>query len=453
MRRLLSLIALFSLTTLAAQDLAKVNHALPTSSRILIYPTEDEAAKQDFRQNNRYNTLLTDWTVDGHLFTTRFTMPFAWLNRQVVLRVGATSGEYVVRVNGHMIHENSVGALAGSFALTPYVKEGANLLEIELNPHPTYAKLEDWTGKNEPFVRDVRLMSPPKMHIRDVVTSTWRADKQKQEATAQIGIIVKTETLNPRTSQFYYTLHSPLGERIKMGNQELTLALKEEDTLRVVGQIPYPMMWSPANPKLYDLRIKTKHEGRFVEYVSLPVGFCLVERDGGRLMINGEPIALRGAEVDPTISNREIDDLKLAKCNLMVLRPGALRDDLLDYCDQVGMFVIVQAPIDTHTSGLSRRRGGNPSNDPAFRDEFLKRTEQLFHATKRHPSILAFSLAHLSANGINLYESYLNLKHFADPRPVIYPDAAGEWNNDPLQYELVTLGGSASNGVQKPISE
>ena len=38
-------------------------------------------------------------------------------------------------------------------------------------------------------------------------------------------------------------------------------------------------------------------------------------------------------------------------------------------------------------------------------------------------------------NGINLYESYLNMKKSGDPRPFIYPDAAGEWNSDKLEMQ------------------
>ena len=46
--------------------------------------------------------------------------------------------------------------------------------------------------------------------------------------------------------------------------------------------------------------------------------------------------------------------------------------------------------------------------------------------------MIAFSLAEKSANGINLYESYLQMKRTGDPRPFVYPDAGGEWNSDAL---------------------
>lgn len=46
--------------------------------------------------------------------------------------------------------------------------------------------------------------------------------------------------------------------------------------------------------------------------------------------------------------------------------------------------------------------------------------------------MIAFSIAEQSAYGINLYESYLRMKELEDSRPILYPDAGGEWNSDPL---------------------
>lgn len=78
------------------------------------------------------------------------------------------------------------------------------------------------------------------------------------------------------------------------------------------------------------------------------------------------------------------------------------------------------------------RREATPSNDPQWLDAYLDRTQQHYHAVKRHPSIVAFSLARESANGINLYESYLRLKELEPDRPVIYTESGGEWNSDRL---------------------
>ena len=91
--------------------------------------------------------------------------------------------------------------------------------------------------------------------------------------------------------------------------------------------------------------------------------------------------------------------------------------------------------MDTRRSGDSRRVGGNPSNDPAWREAYAERAANSYHTTKLHPSVIAFSLATHSANGINLYESYLAMKRLHETRPFVYPEAGGEWNSDPLPLE------------------
>lgn len=111
-------------------------------------------------------------------------------------------------------------------------------------------------------------------------------------------------------------------------------------------------------------------------------------------------------------------------------------ESLLNFCDVQGLYVIAQAPIDTRRSGESAPQGrGIRPTTPNGSRPYLERTENSYHTTKRHPSVVAFALATQSANGINLYESYLNMKRFGDSRPFIYPDAGGEWDSDKLALE------------------
>ena len=146
-------------------------------------------------------------------------------------------------------------------------------------------------------------------------------------------------------------------------------------------------------------------------------------------------MTLRVREVPATISENEIAELREQGYNTFKLLPGPVSEDFLNACDGQGICVIAQAPIDTQRSGDSRRVGGNPSNDPAWKEAYLERAWNSYHTTKRHPSVIAFSLATRSANGINLYETYLKMKRIDEPRPFIYPEAGGEWNSDRLLME------------------
>ncbi|MBR5822193.1 MAG: hypothetical protein IKY51_05025, partial [Alistipes sp.] len=93
----------------------------------------------------------------------------------------------------------------------------------------------------------------------------------------------------------------------------------------------------------------------------------------------------------------------------------------------------ITAPINSSKAGESRKRGGNPSNDPKWRKEYVERTTQMINTTKRHPSVAAYYLADDSANGICLYESYLAAKRITDI-PVFYDGGGKEWNSDNREY-------------------
>ena len=99
---------------------------------------------------------------------------------------------------------------------------------------------------------------------------------------------------------------------------------------------------------------------------------------------------------------------------------------MLEWCDANGVYVALTAPINSSSAGVSRRKGGNPSNDPKWRKEYTERVVQMIHTTKRHPSVVAYYLADDSANGIALYEAYLAAKAISGDRPVIYDDGGGE---------------------------
>lgn len=432
MRTILSTIALFSLWGLCAQEYVPTRGRELPRGELLAYPSAEAASAAD-GGNNRYFTRLVEWDFDGETFTTSFTVPFAWANRQVLLHIGQSSGDCEVRINDRDAAYLADGNSPAEFNITKLVHEGRNTVAIRVvKPSPT-ALLESWKEDAEPMLGQVWVQSQPTLRIRDVVTRTRIGENGN--ATAEVALVIKSEALNARTSQIHYQLLTPTGEDAAAGHKEITLTMRGEDTVRFLARIPANMLWSPELPTQYTLRLKTQHEGRYVEYEELRLGFRTIDVSEGELQLNGKPLALRVREVAPSISENEIATLREQGYNTLKLQPGPVPESFLNACDMQGICVIVQAPIDSSRSGDSRRKGGNPSNDPAWRQAYIERAENSYHTTKRHPSVIAFSLATRSSNGINLYESYLNMKRFGDQRPFIYPDAGGEWNSDRVVFE------------------
>lgn len=432
MRTILALLTLFSCCTLAAQPFSPTENREPPRGTTIPYASAQEAAAAP--GSHRYGAPVAGWEAVEGGWRAAFTVPFAWSNRQVMLSVENARADYELFVNGRRVGRNADGNTPADFNVTRCVREGRNEVEVRPADPSQVAALESWKeAESAAAPGTVRVTSPATMGVRDVLVQTRFVDEARSEARAEIGIVVRTYALNPRTVRLEYELLDPAGRVVTASFRELTLRMRGEDTVRLLAGVPDSLLWSPERPQRHTLRLRTQHEGRYVEHFSLPLGLRVVEFEAGRLHLNGRPLDLRVREAEPTISAEDLRQLRKTGCNTLRLAAGIVPPRLCEACDTLGLCLIAQAPIDTRTGGPSRRTGGNPSNDPAWREAFLERVDNLYHTVKRHPSVIAFSIASpASANGICLYEAYLRLKSYGDPRPVLYPGAAGEWNDDAL---------------------
>ena len=441
MRYIPVLLSLFSILGAAAQDYdspATVSIGRDAArSGIIAYPSLSEALAAD-RVPSRTLRPIVDWqpgtSESGRTFTGEFTMPFAWIDRELFLHVASAGTSYEVTVNGQRAGYAQDGNTPADYDITRLAAEGKNRVVVTMLASPAADVLQNASG-TESALGECYVMAQPKMRVRDIVANS--SPSGDGGGVLELGIVMKTHMLNPRTTRVYYELLAPDSTKVADGYEDLMLDMRREDTVRLMCVVPRSQVWSAEHPNLYTLIVRTRHEGRINEYVPFRTGFRTVASDGGRLFVNGEPTTLHLQEIDAEPSLAELESLKRAGYNALRLPVGRLSRTLLDRCDSLGFYVIDQIPIDTRRAGLSRKVGGNPSNDPRWLDAYLDRTERHYHAVKSHPSIVAFSLARQSANGINLYESYLRLKELERSRPVIYTESGGEWNSD-----LLDLGAS-----------
>ena len=178
-------------------------------------------------------------------------------------------------------------------------------------------------------------MTQPTLRIRDVLIRTKL--NEANTANAEIGLVIKSEALNPRTSRIHYELLNPAGERITGGTQTITLDMRQEDTIRFLTAIPDTLLWAPEHPVSCTLQLKTQHEGRYVEYIELPVGFREIAVDRtGQMLLNETERQLRACEVSPEISTTEIAALREKGYNTLKLKAGTIRSGLYADCNRMG---------------------------------------------------------------------------------------------------------------------
>ncbi len=362
------------------------------------YPSVEEARAHS-TDPSRYFQPLDGWKhIDG-VWTTSFKVPFAWADRRVFLHLENAGSLYAIAVNGKDIGWNESAATAAEFDLTAYAIEGVNTLEIVV------AKEDLLSAGADNKLGKTYIFSQPPVRIRDYVISPLTD-------AVELGVIVKSHLLNPKTVRVYYSFINPDGTEGPYGHRDADFEMKSEDTVRFFVPLPEPRLWSHEAPYLYTLDLKLQYEGRYTEYVSYRVGLRTIGHGAGQLVVNGRPVTLT------------------AENTLHLHEPAP--DSVYTEADRRGLYVIGTADINTSRFGTSRARGGNPSNDPANDEAYIDRALTMYHTSKSHPSAAAFALAEKSANGYNLYESYLAMKRAEPSRPVIYPDG-GEWNSDTLR--------------------
>ncbi len=442
MKPIFSIIAFLflSLAPLMAQEYQSPDEVstdcLAARSRVVSYPTE-ELASQHIAEavQSQYLQVVSEWTrseqSDATVFTSKYAIPFSWLSRLATLYVDEASGAYEVLINGERVGYTSNAFSPAEFDVTKASKEDMNTIEIRIFKNHWSHRLEDNVASRTPSVGEVYVMSQPQIRLRDVLHNA-RTDEGATLATVEVGMVVKTESLNPKKARIHYELMAPDTTVVTYGHRDIELGMRAEDTVKIMAQIPREALWSASSPTLYRLNLKTQIEGRYAEYQTHLIGFRVVESDtDGNLLINGEKVDLSYMEADAhTITADDIVAARAQGKNAVRFKMGAVPQRAYALCDSLGMYVYAQVPINTVKSGTSRQVGGNPSNDPLWREAYLDRVETTYRTTQSRTCVVGYVLAKDSANGISLYESYLRLKSLEKKRPVIYSEAAGEWNSD-----------------------
>lgn len=397
----------------------------PHRTRLVPYATAEAAAKRSLAKQ-RYMQPIEEWVeVDGVL-RGEFTYPFSWVERRIFLRVEQTNNPYEVYVNGKCAGASSNGFAAQEFDITKLSREDKNSVELKMLPSESVAPIECFDrGVPCPIAY---VISQPRVRVRDV---QWCPSLGVGGVVnADFSVVMHNATLGEKSSRLYYELYLNDTMRLAAGHRDVVLGMYGVDTMRFGAPVPDSVLWSGTSPKQLSLRLKNRIAGRDVEFFDLPVALRAVEYNDREYRINGHAESIEWCDLSPRTSVEELAEHHARGVRAVRFTAGGVSEALLDYCDREGIYVALTAPINSSKSGMSRRRGGNPSNNPAWRDEYIARTEQMIHATKRHPSVVAYFLADDSANGVCLYESYLAAKRVAGDRPIFYTDGGREWNSD-----------------------
>ena len=174
------------------------------------------------------------------------------------------------------------------------------------------------------------------------------------------------------------------------------------------------------------------------------LGIRKVEIFGNKLLINGEPLIIRGVnrhEFDPN-TGRKLSiksmkkDIKLIKrFNFNAIRTSHYPNDIQFYnlCDKYGIYLFNEADIESHAVW------GLLANDSKYTSGILDRGIRMLERDKNHPSIITWSLGNEAGFGPSLRALSHWIKERDPSRPIHYHPAGDHRSVDMISLMYPSL--------------
>ena len=362
-----------------------------------------------FDPNPPYISELNNYTGS---YRRTFELPKNWKGKDVYFHVGSATSNLTLWVNGKYVGYSEDSKVAAEFNISKYLKPGKNLIAMQVMRWCDGSYFEDqdfWrlTG----IAREVYLYARPKLHAADIRLNA------ALENNYQDGV------LNYKVS-------------LKGGKTDVAITLCDKDGKQIaqatgaqgVIKVPKVNAWTAETPYLYKAYITLKNKQGAAEVIPQKVGFRNVEIKNAQLLVNGQPVLVKGAdrhEMDPdggyVVSlERMIQDIKIMKqLNINAVRTSHYPCDprWYDLCDEYGIYITAEANLESHGMGYEEK---SLAKFPEYIVPHIERNEGNVKPLINHPSVIVWSLGNECGYGVNFEKAYDWVKACDPTRPAQY---------------------------------
>ena len=382
-------------------------------------------------------------TKDNHVGSYRreINIPANWDGKRVIAHFGSVTSNIYLYVNGQFAGYAEDSKVAAEFDITPYLKKGKNLIAFQTFRwcDGSWCEDQDFWRLSGP-ARENYLYARSKDHrLLDVRVETELKNNYKD------GALNITAKLQGNTLA-YFGLYDPDGKEVIVTGTDNVKNGVAKYQLRVKNV----RKWSAETPNLYTLVVSPiQNGGQYAPYeiIQVKVGFRKVEIKNKQLLVNGQPVLLKGAnrhEIDPDAGynvseQRMIQDIMMMKrLNINAVRTCHYPDDprWYDLCDKYGLYVVAEANQESHGFQYGDDAA---AKKPEFAKQILERNQHNVSMFFNHPSIVTWSLGNETVMGDNFIQAYKWIKSQDKTRPVQYEQARRGEGTDifcPMYYPV-----------------
>ncbi|MBD3321331.1 MAG: hypothetical protein GF350_09580, partial [Chitinivibrionales bacterium] len=358
-------------------------------------------------------------------------------------------------INGKKICQHRDCALPLHVDVTDHLKEGENEIAVYIHGYPVNSNGRflvpvgtAFTVSNSGIWQDVFLIERNDIYMADI---TIRTSVRKKELTVFFDI--HNSSSEDRTVALVPDVitwgpdDGPSGEKcvISLPKKKVRVAAGSDERVETTVSWPDPVLWSPDNPFLYQIRTRIDEDDRAIETTFERFGFREVWIEDHKLILNGYPVHLYsdwGHKLAPfwlteAWVRKWFGMIHDANMNHSRLHNAPHPRLYLDCADEEGILITAESLITGSGKILA-------SESPEFWEAAWEHLKNFIRRDKNHPSIILWSYENEMRWNEDLKgecrggESDLLLKeppqlqqkiHQLDPTRIAYPDGdTTMWN-------------------------
>jgi beta-glucuronidase len=337
----------------------------------------------------------------------RFFVPASWVGRRIWIRCGAVNYRAMVWVNGKMAMEQDGGHLPFEADAAPWIKAGEeNVIAVKVD------NILDWTSVPPGFLqniagterpelqyyfdffnyagihRPVQLYTTDSNYLADIVIRTFIEASQ-----ARVEFRLAVSGVSPRRRVQILDATGNL-----VASQEITGDQGE-------FQLDTFHFWGPGHPYLYRMVIELlDDQGRICDQYIEEFGIRTVAVQGGRLLLNGEPLYLKGCGrhddfflfgrgFNLPLIQKDLNLLRWLGANSFRTSHYPYSEEMMQLCDRLGILVIDEiSAVGFHARGQLPVFTPDHAGDATLRNH-CRMLAELYRRDKNHPSVIMWSVA------------------------------------------------------------
>lgn len=331
-------------------------------------------------------------------------------DRKYIIRLGSVTHRCRVFLNGEPAGEHEGGFLPVTADVSGLVHPGRNILTIlannELNetsiPCGAVKTRSDGTKRAQGYFDF--------FNYAGIHRSAWLAE-MPAEAIEDYSVSFR---LTDGAAEIDYEVETSGDGRIQVelrDREGQTAAAGEgsRGTLRVQN----PHLWKVRNAYLYSLSIRLVRDGKTADLYEAPLGIRTVAVEGDRILLNGEPVYLKGfgkhedSEIlgrgfNYAVAKRDYECMKWIGANCFRTSHYPYAEEWYRMADQEGFLIIDEVPgVGLMRSFANFAAAGAGKSNGFFGDcpdvDLLQRNhraavEEMILRDKNHPSVIAWSI-------------------------------------------------------------